>query len=204
MKLCFECHDKEITLPDGSKLANIKKIIETGKSLHGPVAQRDCTVCHQIHGSDHRRLLTNEYPTDLYYPFSESAYALCFSCHDKDLVLLERTTTVTNFRNGDQNLHYTHVNRDKKGRTCSVCHDAHAANRERHIRDSIPFGPKGWPLPIGYEKLPDGGQCLAGCHRAFKYDRVHPETYPDEEGTGEWKGTDLVPGERAEPPGNKK
>lgn len=202
-ELCFECHDKEIEMPDGSKLENIKKIIETGKSLHGAIAQRSCVACHKIHGGSYRRLLTNEYPTDLYYPFSENAYALCFSCHDKDLVLLERTTAVTGFRNGDLNLHYVHVNRDKKGRTCNICHDAHAANRERHIRDTVPFGPKGWPLPIGYEKLPNGGKCLAGCHRAFEYNRVNPVTYPAEEEGEQWKGTDLVPGQRAEPPGKK-
>lgn len=197
--LCFECHDRVIEMPDGSKLPDMKALIETGKSLHGPVAERDCAACHDIHGGGHRRLLTNEYPTQVYYPFSESAYALCFSCHDKQAVLLERSASVTGFRNGDLNLHFVHVNRDEKGRTCSVCHDAHASDRDKIIRDSVPFGPAGWELPIGYTKLDTGGRCDTGCHRPYTYDRVTPQAYPSrEEGAQEWRGDDLVPGVPAE------
>lgn len=198
--LCFECHDKPIELPDGTKLANMKDLIENHKSLHGAIAQRSCVACHEIHGGGHRRLLTNEYPSDLYYPFSESAYALCFSCHDKELALLSRTEAVTGFRNGDRNLHYVHVNRDGKGRSCRVCHDAHAADRDRHIRDDVPYGPAGWKLPIKYESLPDGGKCGPGCHAAYEYNRTTPVVYPPNPDGAKWKGEDLVPGSLAEPP----
>ncbi len=198
--LCFECHNTSIALKDGGRLLNMKELIERGKSLHGAIAQGSCVVCHEIHGGGHRRLLTNEYPTDLYYPFSESLYSLCFSCHDRQLALLSHTETVTAFRNGDRNLHYAHVNRAEKGRSCRICHDSHAANRERHIRDAVPFGPGGWLLPIKYERLPDGGRCGAGCHAAFEYSRVNPVVYPADKGGEEWKGADLVPGVRAEPP----
>jgi len=198
--LCFECHDKTIELDDGTTLANMKDLIENHKSLHGAIAQDSCVACHEIHGGGHRRLLTNEYPSDLYYPFSESAYALCFSCHDRQLVLLSRTDTVTGFRNGDMNLHYTHVNRDEKGRSCAVCHDAHAADAERHIRAEIPFGPGGWMLPINYERLADGGRCGPGCHQSFEYNRVAPLAYPPIEDVDAWRGRDLVPGVRTEPP----
>ncbi len=198
--LCFECHNRTIALEDGTTLPDMKSLIEHGRSLHGAVAQRSCIVCHEIHGGGHRRLLTDEYPTDLYYPFSESAYALCFRCHDRQLVLLSRTDSVTGFRNGDRNLHYVHVNRDAKGRSCRVCHDAHAANADRHIRDEIPFGPSGWKLPIRFESLPDGGRCGPGCHPGFEYRRTTPVAYPvNRDGAG-WKGEDLVPGVRAEPP----
>lgn len=199
MALCFECHDKPIEMPDGRKLQNMKKIIESGKSLHGPVAEHDCTACHEIHGGGHTRLLTAEYPSDLYYPFKDSAYALCFSCHDKQSILVERTDTLTGFRNGDLNLHYVHVNRNDKGRSCSICHDSHAASREHHIRDKTPFGPQGWMLPINFKVEPEGGSCAAGCHRALSYSRTNPVVYPTDDTSDDWRGGNLVPGSRAEP-----
>lgn len=198
--LCFECHDQPIELDDGTHLMDIRSIIESKKSLHGAIARSSCVTCHDIHGGGHQRLLVSEYPNKLYYPFLETGYALCFSCHDKQMVLLEETAEVTAFRNGTRNLHFEHVNRDKKGRTCRICHDAHAADRERHIRDAVPFGPAGWMLPIKFERTDDGGQCAAGCHRAYAYDRVEPVVYPSEAPEEDWKGDDLVPGTRAEPP----
>lgn len=197
--LCFECHDKPVKTPDGSVLANMKDVIEKGKSLHGAISQRSCVVCHQIHGGGHRRLLRSEYPTDLYYPFSENAYALCFRCHDRQLVMLPTTDAVTGFRNGERNLHYVHVNRSDKGRSCRVCHDAHASSLERHIREEVPYGPAGWKLPIKYERLADGGRCGAGCHAAFEYNRVKPLTYPTQR-DGAWKGVDLAPAPDTPPP----
>lgn len=194
--LCFECHDREIEMPDGTRLANIKEIIETGTSLHGPVSQHDCTACHDIHGGDHSRLLTREYPSAIYYPYDDNAYALCFSCHDRRLVLEERDDTVTSFRNGDMNLHYVHVHKDAKGRSCKVCHDAHASTRENHIRDSIPFGPAGWELPIGFQATMHGGTCQSGCHSPYQYDRVNPVVYPAKQPDESWRGIDLVPGEK--------
>ena len=199
-KLCFECHNQPVPLPDGTKLVNMKKLIEGGQSLHGAVSQRGCVECHDIHGGGHRRLLTNEYPSDLYYPFSESAYALCFSCHDKQLALLPETTGATNFRNGSSNLHFVHVTKDQKGRSCRVCHDAHAASRDKHIRDTVAFGKAGWRLPINYEAKPDGGSCAGGCHAPREYNRVNPVTYPPHAPGDAWKGEELIPGTRLEPP----
>lgn len=198
-QLCLECHNQPIPMPDGTKLTDMKKLLETGKSLHGAVTQRGCIECHEIHGGGHRRLLTNEYPSELYYPFKESSYALCFSCHDKQLVM-EPKGTATGFRNGPDNLHFAHVNRDKKGRSCKVCHDAHAANHERHIRDNVSYGPGGWKLPIRYESLPEGGRCGGACHASYEYNRVTPVVYPARPAGGAWKGEDLIPGSRAEPP----
>jgi predicted CXXCH cytochrome family protein len=198
--LCFECHNKVIKLEDGTELQDMKQLIENHDSLHGAIAQDSCVVCHEIHGGGHRRLLTHEYPTDLYYPFSENAYALCFGCHDRQLALLGRTEAVTSFRNGDTNLHYVHVNRDEKGRSCSVCHDAHAADADRHIRAEVPFGPGKWMLPIKYESLAEGGRCGPGCHQSFEYNRVNPVEYPPIQDAEAWKGLDLVPGVPAETP----
>ncbi|MCA9294532.1 MAG: hypothetical protein KDA20_12035 [Phycisphaerales bacterium] len=194
--LCFECHNKPVQMPDGTELVNMKALIETGKSLHGAITDRSCAECHEIHGGGHRRLLVREYPSDLYYPFAESAYALCFSCHDHQMVLLAKTESATQFRNGSDNLHYIHVSKDEKGRSCKVCHDAHAASRDKHIRNSVPFGPKGWQLPIKFEQLENGGRCAAGCHQVYEYNRLEPRTYPAMRAETGWNGADLVPGSR--------
>lgn len=172
--LCLSCHDKPMKLPDGTTLAGMKEVLASGKSLHGPVAQNDCVPCHQIHGGSNFRLLVKEYPPEFYAPFREEDYALCFSCHNKMLVHDEKTTSLTDFRNGDVNMHYLHVNKKTKGRTCRACHETHASNKEKHIRDSVPFGTGGWELPINYEKTETGGRCSPGCHRPYGYDRLKP------------------------------
>lgn len=186
--LCLKCHDRSIKMPDGRDLANMKAVLATGKSLHGPVAQGNCAACHEIHGGGNFRLLIKEYPPQFYAPFREESYALCFSCHEKDLVHDEKTTALTNFRNGDTNLHFLHVNKEKKGRTCRACHETHASNKENHIRDSVPFGTGGWPLPINFEKLADGGKCAPGCHLPYEYNRDHPVEYPPPVKPAIWPG----------------
>ena len=75
------------------------------------------------------------------------------------------------------NLHYLHVNRETKGRTCRACHETHASSNEQHIRESVPFGTGGWQLPIGFKKSASGGSCAPGCHAPYKYDRVEPIVY---------------------------
>jgi len=175
--LCFECHNREIELEDGTQIANIKAVIDSGKSLHGPVASGNCVLCHEIHGSENNRLLVRAYSNKLYVPFDESQYALCFGCHDKTLVTEEKSTTATDFRNGDTNLHFVHVNRDKKGRSCGVCHDSHAADSDRHIHDVVPFGPGGWELPIFFKRIEGGGGCASGCHQSIEYNRNDPIFY---------------------------
>ncbi len=172
--MCLECHDEEVTASDGKILMNMKPVLASGKSLHGPIAQRTCVPCHQIHGGSNFRLLVKSYPPEFYAPFAEENYALCFSCHDKQLVFDERTDRLTNFRNGDHNMHFVHVNKDTKGRTCRACHETHASSKEKHIRDSVPFGTGGWELPINFEKVDTGGRCSPGCHRPYGYDRENP------------------------------
>ncbi|MHC4991092.1 MAG: cytochrome c3 family protein, partial [Planctomycetota bacterium] len=66
--LCFECHDQRIELEGGGHLIDIKTVIESGSSLHGPVAQDNCAACHMIHGGDHFRMLVQEYPPEFYAP----------------------------------------------------------------------------------------------------------------------------------------
>ncbi len=198
-ELCYECHDKPVESKHGRTIPDIKAKITNAVSIHGPVAQGNCVACHHIHGADHSRLLASEYGTNIYKPFSTSQYSLCFNCHDRQLVREETTTQVTAFRNGDQNLHYLHVNREKKSRSCRVCHDSHASLREHHLRDSFPYGPGGFQLAIGWVAGKDGGECAAGCHVAAAYDRANPIQYVQrKDGSRDWRGERLVPG--AQPP----
>jgi len=170
---CFICHDKDYKESDGKvRTMNMLDYLAKNKDHHGPIRQGDCSSCHNTHGSDNFRILRKYFPPVFYAPFDPKNYDLCFSCHEKTLVLEEKTTTLTGFRNGDKNLHYVHVNKTVKGRTCRACHDAHATNNPRHIRDSVPFGE--WGLPVGFKKTDNGGSCLPGCHRKFEYNRVSP------------------------------
>ena len=170
MDLCLGCHDRVQKRADGTFITNMKKLLEEKKNHHGPIRQKDCSGCHNTHGSDNFRMLREAYPPTFYIPFDVGQYALCFSCHEKSLVLDPETTKLTNFRNGSMNLHFKHVNKPEKGRTCRSCHKTHASNHPKHIRESVPFGT--WELPVNYEKTKTGGSCTPGCHKLKKYDRV--------------------------------
>lgn len=175
MALCMSCHDKPVKISEEKVLGAFTDEIKDKKFLHGPVAQKDCKGCHISHGSDHFRLLVKEYPPQFYAPFSKENYELCFSCHAESLVLEKETTKLTDFRNGNVNLHYLHVNKSQRGRTCRSCHATHGSDLSKHIRASVPYGM--WELPIGFEKNETGGSCKPGCHTPFAYDRKSPVAY---------------------------
>ncbi|MHC4911899.1 MAG: cytochrome c3 family protein [Planctomycetota bacterium] len=177
MSLCLSCHDKPVGVRKDEILGAFTKEIAGRKFLHGPVAEKDCKGCHISHGSEYFRLLAKEYPPEFYAPFNKENYALCFSCHAESLVLTRDTTELTDFRNGDSNLHYLHVNKARKGRTCRSCHATHASNLPKHIRESVPYGT--WQLPIQFEKTETGGSCKPGCHVPFAYDRESPVVYKE-------------------------
>jgi len=167
--LCVNCHAVD-DMKDhaGVVLTNYKKWLDENKIWHAPVAAKDCSACHRTHGGDNFRLLVAEYPSKFYAPFESRNYALCFGCHNEKVVLAAQTTTLTNFRDGSRNLHHLHVNKER-GRTCRACHEVHAGNQAHHIRDGVPYGPRGWILKIGFTKTPTGGQCAKTCHDTKSY-----------------------------------
>lgn len=172
--VCLGCHgtDKLGTPP----LRNIKKDIEGKKYLHGPIASGDCKACHDPHASDNFRLLKGKYPATQYAPYKDGTYELCLGCHEKNLLRFGETTIYTKFRNGNRNLHYVHVV-NQKGRTCRICHQAHASNGEKLInKEGSQFGD--WKIPMNFKTSTTGGSCAPGCHRAFVYDRESPVVYP--------------------------
>jgi len=168
VNLCLDCHDEPMETPDGT-IINMKAWIESNPERHGPIREGSCTLCHQPHGSQHFRILTHEFPRTFYSPFSIEVYDLCFQCHEDTLVLDERTTALTDFRNGDKNLHYVHVNKKERGRTCRACHEVHAGTKPKRMKDFVPYGT--WMYPVNFELTPDGGKCAPGCHLPRGYDR---------------------------------
>ena len=166
---CLGCHDRQLG-SGTSQLADMKKLLADNPSHHGPIRDKDCTGCHKPHGSDHFRLLMEEYPREFYAPFRAENFALCFQCHDAALPRDERTTTLTSFRDGDRNLHFVHVNKIPKGRTCRACHETHAGSLAKHIRKAVPFGK--WELPVNFAPSANGGTCAPGCHAPQSYDRT--------------------------------
>lgn len=166
---CLKCHDKTVKT-EKQEFANIKEILTANPYPHGPIQNRNCSGCHNPHSSPYFRLLKNQYPQDFYAPFFTSNYDLCFRCHDAKLATEERTKSTTEFRDGDRNLHFVHVNRTSNGRTCGACHEVHAsATPDKHIGATVPFGT--WKLPIKFEKTESGGSCAPGCHAVQKYSR---------------------------------
>ena len=169
--LCVSCHSTD-DLEDnkGKKLINFKKLLDENPNQHAPVASKDCSACHKPHASDNFRLLTLDYPAAFYAPFDVKNYELCFDCHNDQVVAQATTTKLTRFRDGDRNLHFLHVNKEDRGRTCRACHDVHASKQAHHIRESVPYGPKGWMLKVGYTQTPTGGSCAKTCHATKTYE----------------------------------
>jgi predicted CXXCH cytochrome family protein len=169
---CVNCHAVDDMKDDrGVVLTNFKKWLAENKVLHAPVQAKDCSACHRTHGGENFRLLVAEYPAAFYAPYDRQNYALCFGCHNEKVVSEPETRTLTNFRDGARNLHFLHVNKADRGRTCRTCHEVHASRQARHVRDGVPYGPRGWVLKINYTRTATGGQCARTCHDTKIYVR---------------------------------
>jgi predicted CXXCH cytochrome family protein len=168
--LCLGCHNEPQSRDEPEpRLVDLRGWLDTHPGWHEPIAENGCTDCHRPHGGDRHRMLSEAFPASFYASFAVEKYALCFACHDPRLVTSMQTRSATAFRDGGRNLHFVHVNKQRRGRTCRACHDVHAGNGPRLIRYTVPFGK--WMLPIGFEEADTGGTCLPGCHGSEKYDR---------------------------------
>lgn len=169
LDLCLGCHSMELETPSG-RIKNMAAFLEKNPNKHGPLRSKDCASCHSPHGSDYWRILVRFYPQGFYTSYSEGKYALCFSCHSSRAFAERNTRKDTNFRDGEKNLHFLHVNKIDKGRTCRACHEEHADNNmPKHVKESIGFG--GWMMPIQFIPSPNGGSCTPGCHGEKQYTR---------------------------------
>jgi predicted CXXCH cytochrome family protein len=160
--LCHRCHEET--------LFNLE-------TVHSPVEDGDCGVCHPVHGSEEKGLFAGPYPLEQYLSFSAGAYGLCWECHDEES-LTDSASEETGFRSGGENLHVIHVrdrltvtdqgDRSSPGVTCRSCHDPHSTEGPSLVRremdcDGIPC------LQLEYHKVGDGGRCLGGCHARQSY-----------------------------------
>lgn len=177
-EVCLRCHDKPQKGYDGREIRELATVLRKSEFLHGPIRSGECQACHQVHGSSNTSLLTKYFPNEFYKGFELTNYALCFSCHEQALVLDKQTTTMTGFRNGDRNLHFVHVNKLDRGRTCKACHEIHGSNEPKHMAQNVPFEGGGWAMPLAFRKTQTGGGCAPGCHQPYDYDRDKAVTYP--------------------------
>lgn len=169
--LCVRCHGKKNMKDDtGKKMVNIRAELKKNKRHHGPVKFKDCSACHQPHGSKNFRLLNEQYPSRFYVRYNKKHYELCFQCHSEDNIE-KQVSKATGFRDGTRNLHYVHVVKPRMGRTCRACHEVHASPQSFHIRTSVPYGNSGWRLEINFKKSATGGTCVKTCHGAKTYSR---------------------------------
>lgn len=169
-KVCFRCHNRAIEVRPDRTISSIQKQLASARSIHDPIAKGKCTPCHQPHFSTHRTLLRENFPETLYTRFSEDAYEMCFSCHDRHNYT-DKHATGTAFRDGNTNLHFVHVNQEK-GRVCIICHEPHGSAGVKLMRQSFPFGDEGWQLPMNYTPTETGGSCERSCHKAYSYDNT--------------------------------
>jgi predicted CXXCH cytochrome family protein len=172
--ICARCHSEEFGTPEEVR-GTPTKVIRKGQEQkkHKPFAEGRCTACHDAHQSDYYRHLKYGYPSGIYASFRLETYGLCLHCHKVfERVLTEpRTLELTNFRNGNLNLHFRHVNKSK-GRVCTICHNPHESANDRLIKDNFMFGNR--LLTINFEMTETGGKCSPTCHRLAQYDRYKP------------------------------
>ncbi len=183
--LCLSCHVKDVKTADGRVIANVKEILDKGVHPHGFGETLDCVACHQPHANEQFRFLRGPYPKKFYSPYSKEIYGLCFTCHDESLAAEAQTDEATEFRSGSTNLHYLHVNKKKKGRTCRACHAWHVSKNAQLLREFVLFAKwqtdrgkwKEWRIPIKFKASENGGACGPGCHRGKAYDRLKSVSY---------------------------
>ena len=159
---CLTCHDLPIREGDRT-LEDVARELRTLPVRHAAISQGGCPACHTPHGSTQPSLLLAGYPEGRYETYRRDDYALCWRCHNPNLVEGIDGRGVTDFRNGDKNLHRVHVVELKNGRACHLCHEAHASSQAHLMRQHVRFGQ--WDAPLVWTERPDGGGCATPCHR---------------------------------------
>lgn len=173
-KLCLQCHSSEVEANDKRMIPNIEALLKSNAHKHKPVADGGCLDCHVAHAGENLSLLKKPYTDQFYVAYDDGNYALCFECHDSALATKSLATDETGFRNGEQNLHFLHIQDKRKGRSCRACHEVHAAENSKLLSRWVPF--KGLKIPLQYTGTPTGGNCVTACHGLKKYDRVKAVT----------------------------
>ena len=177
--LCLGCHDGPLITTDNREIIAIGAELEAASMAHGAVSIGQCSECHSVHGGNHLHLLKSVMPTVFVGPFDAQNYALCFSCHDKNLL---DSPGATFFRDGEMNLHSIHLRAHNKSGGCSDCHSVHAGNQPRLIVESVQYQGSEWAMPMNFEITAAGGRCAPGCHEPLSYDRRMDSARPQNNG----------------------
>lgn len=167
--VCLKCHDAEVKGPSGRTVAAMGTALATQPVIHGAVAHGDCAACHSVHGATHVRLLKQLNPDAFTDPYDAGNYAMCFGCHDRAIA---DESSPTQFRDGDHNLHATHLKAGERSRGCSACHSVHSSTLPRLIASSVRFEGGSWAMPMKFVLTPSGGSCAPGCHEQMAYSRL--------------------------------
>jgi len=168
--ICLTCHSAPLPRDeDGKMLMNMGEHLAKNPNVHGPIMWGDCVACHDPHGSNNIRMLKEPFPEKSSAKFSADGY-ICFKCHESEKMTERFSKDITNFRNGDNNTHYLHVN--QKRISCKSCHDYHASSLPHHLKDKTTYGVAKFKLR--FEGTSTGGSCNPICHTRRYYDRVEP------------------------------
>lgn len=148
----------------GKNFNNVPSLISPWKTS----SQMYCTDCHNSdsspkaggggangpHGSIYRPLLERNLSVTDFQPENAAAYALCYQCHSRSVVLSEQS-----FR-----LHEKHVVEQKTA--CTTCHDSHGvANAPHLINFNSLYVTPGSLGQINYQSLGQfKGTCTLMCH----------------------------------------
>lgn len=176
LKLCMTCHDRSVGTDRGYVVPALPELMDPKTIKHGPINDGLCNACHLPHGSNEAMLLVRANSNRFYQALDPANYKLCFTCHDIRMASERQTLTATQFRNGDENLHFVHVNDGSRGRNCRVCHSTHASLSPDAVNTSVQYGK--WKMPLDFVKTATGGACTKSCHPPYRYDREHPVIQP--------------------------
>lgn len=170
-KPCLDCHEHK----DGAQRHYLMDHVNQGKlcgkchepnkqtaSIHKPYAEGKCDTCHQVMA-----------PGFLFRGQPKANQAFCLSCHGDvaKAIGLAQPATLTNFRDGDSDLHASHAKdaSDRGDRLCLSCHDGHASGAAKAM--IFLRGVDGGE-PGKFEAKPTGGSCTGSCHDdGMSYDR---------------------------------
>ncbi len=165
---CTSCHRLSIR-SNGRDLENVAERLKDAPVVHGAIGQGGCAACHTPHGSISPKLLRTGYPEGPYIAYQRESYNVCWACHDPQLVEAEGSEAPTAFRDGEVNLHRTHVVEPEKGRACHLCHRTHGTEAMHLVRDEVSFNR--WTGPLVWKPEVDGAVCTTACHRELAYER---------------------------------
>jgi hypothetical protein len=121
-----------MTATDGHTIPNMKPTLTQSKFLHGPNRAGNCSACHDRISAEAATAAGASFPQDVLYEIRAwRSMTFASPAMRRAWCSARRPTTLTNFRDGDKNLHFMHVNREEKGR---VVQDLSQRARQRLCR----------------------------------------------------------------------